>query len=98
MRISEAAMGRVGGVGAQRPFLHGKEPKMTGARSARARTHGQTPLVFNIYPDQRKGGLQLFLTHLFYQGHYLACGLDPTIFTLKDSLPYFGSHQGHYSH
>ena len=44
MRSSEAAMGR-GGVGAQRPVLRGNEPKRTGARSARARTRGQNPLV-----------------------------------------------------
>jgi hypothetical protein len=43
MRSSEAALGR--GVGAQRPVLHGNELKKTGARSARARTRGQKPLV-----------------------------------------------------
>jgi hypothetical protein len=42
---SEAAMG-----GAQRPVGRGNEPKKTGARSARARTRGQNPLV-----QQRKG-------------------------------------------
>ncbi len=31
--------------GAQRPVGRGKEPKKTGARSARARTRGQNPLV-----------------------------------------------------
>ncbi len=31
--------------GAQRPFRHVNEPKKTGARSARARTRGQNPLV-----------------------------------------------------
>jgi hypothetical protein len=31
--------------GAQRPVGRGKEPKKTGARSARARTGGQNPLV-----------------------------------------------------
>ncbi len=36
-----------GGVGAQRPVLRGNQPKKTGARSARARTHGQNPLVIN---------------------------------------------------
>ena len=40
--ISEAAMG---GGGAQHPVGRGNEPKMTGARSARARTRGQNPLV-----------------------------------------------------
>ena len=39
---SEAAMG---GGGAQRPVRRGNEPKKTGARSARARTRGQNPLV-----------------------------------------------------
>jgi hypothetical protein len=39
---SEAAMG---GGGAQRPVWHVNEPKKTGARSARARTRGQNPLV-----------------------------------------------------
>ncbi len=34
-----------GGVGAQRPVWHGNAPKKTGARSARARTRGQNPLV-----------------------------------------------------
>ncbi len=43
LRISEAALGRVGGV--QRPILRVNEPKKTGASSARARTHGQNPLV-----------------------------------------------------
>ncbi len=41
---SEAAMG---GVGAQRPVWHANDPKKTGARSARARTRGQNPLVVN---------------------------------------------------
>ncbi len=31
--------------GAQRPVRRGNEPKKTGARSARARTRGQNPLV-----------------------------------------------------
>jgi hypothetical protein len=35
----------MGGVGAQRPVLCGNELKKTGARSARARTRGQNPLV-----------------------------------------------------
>jgi hypothetical protein len=54
-RISEAAMGggardrvRAGG-GAQRPVGRGNESKKTGARSARARTRGQNPLVKYIY-------------------------------------------------
>ena len=34
--------------GAQRPFLCVNELKKTGARSARARTRGQNPLVTNI--------------------------------------------------
>jgi hypothetical protein len=34
-------------VGAQRPVGRGNEIKMTGARSARARTRGQNPLVIN---------------------------------------------------
>ncbi len=42
IRSSEAALG---GGGAQRPVLRGNELKMTGARSARARTRGQNPLV-----------------------------------------------------
>jgi hypothetical protein len=33
--------------GAQRPFWRGIEPKKTGARSARACTRGQNPLVYN---------------------------------------------------
>jgi hypothetical protein len=40
---SEAAMGGRGG--AQRPVGPGNESKKTGARSARARTRGQNPLV-----------------------------------------------------
>jgi hypothetical protein len=39
---SEAAMGRGG---AQRPVWRVNGPKMTGARSARAHTCGQNPLV-----------------------------------------------------
>jgi len=34
--------------GAQRPVGRGNEPKKTGARSARARTRGQNPLVIDI--------------------------------------------------
>ncbi len=34
------------GGGAQRPVGRGNESKKTGARSARARTRGQNPLVF----------------------------------------------------
>ena len=34
--------------GAQRPVGRGNEPKKTGARSARARTRGQNPLVRKI--------------------------------------------------
>ncbi len=34
--------------GAQRPVWRGDEPKKTGARSARARTRGQNPLVLYI--------------------------------------------------
>ncbi len=37
------------GGGAQRPVRRGNAPKKTGARSARARTRGQNPLVINIY-------------------------------------------------
>jgi hypothetical protein len=46
IRSSEAA--KAGG-GAQRPFCRVNEPRKTGARSARARTRGQNPLVFNIH-------------------------------------------------
>ncbi len=42
---SEAAMG---GGGAQRPVCRVNEGK-TGARSARARTRGQNPLVYHIF-------------------------------------------------
>jgi hypothetical protein len=35
----------MGGGGVQRPDWHGNEPKETGARSARARTSDQNPLV-----------------------------------------------------
>ncbi len=42
---SEAAMGG----GTQRPVGRGNEPKKTGARSARARTRGQNPLVYHIF-------------------------------------------------
>jgi hypothetical protein len=34
--------------GAQRPVWRGNKPKKTGARSARARTRGQNPLVIQI--------------------------------------------------
>jgi hypothetical protein len=37
------------GGGAQRPFWSVNEPKMTGARSARAHTRGQNPQVYNFY-------------------------------------------------
>ncbi len=39
--------------GAQRPVGRGKEPKNTGARSARVRTRGQNPLV-QIYLSKIK--------------------------------------------
>ncbi len=39
--------GRRGGV--QRPVWRVNEPKKTGARSARARTRGQNPLVYHIF-------------------------------------------------
>ncbi len=61
MKSSEAAMGG-GEVGAQRPVLRSNELKKTGARSARARTRGQNPLVINILLNfswwclQRKNG------------------------------------------
>ncbi len=35
--------------GAERPVWRSNEPKQTGARSARARTRGQNPLVLNIH-------------------------------------------------
>ena len=35
--------------GAQRPVWRGNAPKKTGARSARARTRGQNPLVYHIF-------------------------------------------------
>jgi hypothetical protein len=38
----------MGGGGAQRPVWCGNDLKMTGARSARARTRGQNPLVTTI--------------------------------------------------
>ena len=38
-----------GAGGAQRPVRRVNEPKKTGARSARARTRGQNPLVSIIY-------------------------------------------------
>ena len=44
-RSSEAAMGG----GAQRPVLCVNDHKKTGARSARARTRGQNPLVYHIF-------------------------------------------------
>jgi hypothetical protein len=47
IRSSEAAMGG----GAQRPVWRGNEPKKTGARSARARTRGQNPLVSIYLPE-----------------------------------------------
>ena len=37
------------GGGAQRPVWRGHKPKKTGARSARARTRGQNPLVSYIH-------------------------------------------------
>jgi hypothetical protein len=41
-------MGGMGG--AQRPVLRVKDPKMTGVRSARARTRGTNQLVKNMRP------------------------------------------------
>jgi hypothetical protein len=41
----------MGGVGAQRPVWRGIAHKKTGARSARARTRGQNPLVVNMLTE-----------------------------------------------
>jgi hypothetical protein len=41
-----AAKLRWAGRGTQRPIWHVNEPNKTGARSARARTRGQNPLVY----------------------------------------------------
>jgi hypothetical protein len=49
--------------GAQRPIWLGNEPKKTGARSARARTRGQNPLVFQI----------LLCTYFFFSLCILFC-------------------------
>ncbi len=43
--LGGAAKLRWSGGGAKRPDGHGNKPKKTGARSARARTRGQNPLV-----------------------------------------------------
>ncbi len=43
---SEAAMG---GGGVQRPVWHDYKPKKTGVHSARARTLGQNPLVYQMF-------------------------------------------------
>ena len=48
--------------GAQRPVWLGNEPKKTGARSARARTRGQNPLVIKIF---------LYFSQLFIAGSLL---------------------------
>ncbi len=50
-RSSEAAMGegRGGGEARSAPALQVSEFKKTGARSARARTRGQNPLVYHIF-------------------------------------------------
>jgi hypothetical protein len=40
----------MGGRGTQRPVRRGNAPKKTGARSARARTRGQNPLVSRYWP------------------------------------------------
>jgi hypothetical protein len=45
-----------GGRGAQRPVWVGSEFKKTGARSARARTRGQNPLVYNNCVQSKYGG------------------------------------------
>jgi hypothetical protein len=37
------------GVGRAAPRLGGNEPKKTGARSARGRTRGQNPLVYQVW-------------------------------------------------
>jgi hypothetical protein len=44
--------------GAQRPVGRGKEPKTTGARSARARTRGQNPLVIIYFSPLAIGVMQ----------------------------------------
>jgi hypothetical protein len=47
--LGGAAKLRWAGGGAKRPDGHGNEPKKKGARSARARTRGQNPLVLYNY-------------------------------------------------
>ncbi len=50
-----------GGVDAQRPVWHGNAPKTTGARSARARTRGQNPLVLYIVTVSEPGNFRVLL-------------------------------------
>jgi len=61
----EAAKLRWAG-GAERPNWRGNEPKKTGARSARARTRGQNPLVYYMYLPLYK----CFRTSSHYKSKY----------------------------
>jgi hypothetical protein len=67
------------------PFLRGNEPIKTGARSARARTHGQNPLVNNTVhrenpakiPDREKSAK---VYHFLYSSlSNLQVALEPTV-------------------
>jgi hypothetical protein len=57
--LGGAAKLRWAGGGAKRPDGHGNELKKTGARSARARTRGQNPLVSYSFLGKHKMKLQL---------------------------------------
>jgi hypothetical protein len=45
-------------------------------------------IMVNIHPGPGGGGLtDNFITHLFYQGHYLPCGLCPIILAEVNIYP-----------
>jgi hypothetical protein len=65
------------GGGAQCPFLRVNEPKRTGARSARARTRGQNPLVNNIRVQNGRPSSSILLT---CKSFWKLCALFPNYF------------------
>ncbi len=72
--------------GAQRPVGRGNEPKKTGARSARARTRGQNPLVRNIFLDENDVRI-LPLTYLSVKFINFLCS---TVVKLVSDVPALG--------
>jgi hypothetical protein len=72
--------------GAKRPVWRGNEPKKTGARSARARTRGQNPLVY-IYPATTSK-IRFTMNQKMYTGESVVKLFNPVLHLLNyNSFP-----------